>query len=81
MSTLLAGNLLSKPPHPSLVILGASIKFEIAIGLNGWCWVNSSNPASTILVVNTIKGCEGLSQGQAEAFVKRVVSKLWDSNE
>ncbi|GMH38016.1 hypothetical protein BSKO_05900 [Bryopsis sp. KO-2023] len=79
VSTRFAGELLSKPPHPCLVILGGSLKFEIVVGLNGWCWVDSPSPASTILVINTVKGCQDLSHMQAEILAKSVCTKLWHS--
>lgn len=80
VSTRLAIDLLSKPPHPCLVALGASLKFELAIGSNGWCWIDSANPAYTILIINTIKGCEEMQHAEAETYVKKFVAKLWEKH-
>eukprot|EP00898_Chlorokybus_atmophyticus_P005746 jgi/Chlat1/6172/Chrsp41S05715 len=70
----LASELLSKPAAPVLEALEkASIKFEIAIGVNGRVWVKTGSPASTVLVSNAILQSEFLSQAQCQILVKKLL--------
>mmetsp|Transcript_11394 Transcript_11394/g.29218 ORF Transcript_11394/g.29218 Transcript_11394/m.29218 type:complete len:223 (-) Transcript_11394:1552-2220(-) len=57
-TSLLARRLLSRPPCPALQNLGASFKFEIAVGMNGQVWVDSPSPETTILVSTAIMKLE-----------------------
>lgn len=73
-STGLARKLLGSPPAPVLAALGASVKYEIAIGINGRLWVNADNVVTTILVTNAITNSEFLSPAQTEMMVKRLAA-------
>lgn len=73
-STGLARKLLGNPPPPVLTALGAVVKYEIAIGLNGRLWVNAEHVVTTILVTNAIINSEFLTAAQAELMVKRLTA-------
>lgn len=73
-STGLARKLLGSPPAPVLTALGAVVKYEIAIGLNGRLWVNAENVVTTILVTNAIVNSEFLTAAQAQLMVQRLAA-------
>lgn len=58
-----------------LATLGASIKFELAVGQNGRVWVSAPNAALTVLVASALQQAN-LSQTQAELVVKRLLESL-----
>jgi exosome complex component RRP40 len=60
---------------PVLSSLGKSIPFEIAVGCNGFTWVNSKSCHDTILITNAILNSEDLSSAQIEAMVDKL---LWE---
>ena len=42
--------------------IGKRVPFEIAIGMNGRIWINSSSTENTIFVYNAIKNSENLDE-------------------
>lgn len=70
-------NLARELLHPSCTVLAelASCKlaFEVAIGVNGFLWIHSGTPEHTILIQNTIKNSEVLTDEQVRAMVKSLV--------
>ncbi len=73
-STGLARKLLGSPPAAVLAALGAVVKYEIAIGINGRLWINAENVVTTILVTNAITNSEFLTSAQTEVMVKRLAA-------
>lgn len=49
---------LLKPNCEVLQVLGESIAYEIAVGLNGRVWVSSGSPAHTVIVANALANSE-----------------------
>ena len=76
VGTGLARALLAAPPHPALAALGASLQFEVAVGLNGRVWVHSPSPATTIFVANALSRAEGQSREEAAASVKAMLAAV-----
>ena len=59
---------------PILQILGKTVPYEIAVGLNGRVWINSETYANTVLVSNAILKSEGLSQDEMVLLVNDMVN-------
>uniref|UniRef100_A0A1B6DDQ9 Ribosomal RNA-processing protein 40 n=1 Tax=Clastoptera arizonana TaxID=38151 RepID=A0A1B6DDQ9_9HEMI len=62
-------NLVRKILNPKcciLELLGETIKYEIAVGLNGKVWVNAVNVRSTIAISNAILASENLTNNEIE---------------
>lgn len=76
VSSNTVAELLSVPRPPALSVLGESFKFEIVVGENGWCWVDSDSAATTVLVVNTIRNCEEMPPERAEAVMRNAVNAV-----
>lgn len=74
-STGLSRILLSSPTCPVLNVLGKKLSFEIAVGLNGRVWVNSSSQSIVILVTNAIIGSEFLSGVQQKIMVEKLLQR------
>lgn len=75
-STGLARGLLSRPTPPVLEVLGKSLSFEIAVGLNGRVWVNAPKVATTITVSNAIQNSEFLSPAQQQIMATKLLEDL-----
>ncbi|KAG6401670.1 hypothetical protein SASPL_138534 [Salvia splendens] len=75
-STGLSRTLLSSPTCPVLETLGKKIAFEIAVGLNGRVWVNSSTPSIVVLVSNTIIQTASMSPTQQKIRVESLLQKM-----
>lgn len=61
--------LLAKPPGPVLATLGAALKFELAVGMNGRVWVHSGDVPTTVRVVRALSGAAGVPAEQQAAWV------------
>ena len=59
-----------------LRILGNSLPFECAIGLNGRIWINGRSNRETIAIVNAIHRAEYLSNDECTVMVKSLVNSL-----
>jgi len=62
--------------NPNCVVLEALadvIAFEIAIGMNGWVWINSEMAYDIVLVSNAIQKSENVSKNAIPAMVKRLL--------
>ena len=64
-----ARTLLAKPPGPVLAALGAKLKFELAVGLNGRLWVNSSDCRTTIRVCRVLVGAQSVPVPEQQHWV------------
>ena len=51
----------------------SGIPFEIAVGVNGMVWINSSEPEITITILNAIKNSEVMNDEQIRGVVKKMV--------
>lgn len=49
------------------------IAFEVAVGVNGYSWVHSTQPEYTILIQNAIQNSEVLTEPQVRGMIKQLV--------
>lgn len=61
--------LLAKPPGPVLAALGAKLKFELAVGLNGRLWVHSSDCRTTIRVCRVLVDAQSVALAEQQQWV------------
>ena len=66
---------LLSPSATVLRLLGQRIPYELAVGLNGRVWVNSTSNKDSILIANTIQHADGLSDQQTELLVKQMLQR------
>lgn len=64
-----ARSLLATPPGPVLSALGAKVKFELAVGLNGRLWVNSADCRTTIRVCRVLLGAQSIAVAEQQQWV------------
>ena len=55
--------------------IGKYLPFEIAVGLNGRIWINSTNSIHTVVIANAITNSEFLSSDMIITMVKKLVAK------
>lgn len=73
ISTGLARQLL-KPGNVVLEELAfAKMKFEVAIGVNGFLWLNSTLPEFTVVIQNAIQNSQVMTEEQVRAMVKALI--------
>lgn len=69
---------LREPDCVILHVLGASVPFEIVVGVNGVVWIQTQNVVSTIVVANAIRNSEHLDAAnhrkQCELMVRRLMN-------
>ena len=56
--------------------LGDTLKFEIAIGMNGRIWVRASNTKETIGIANAIWAAEHMTNSEITVMVKKLADAL-----
>mmetsp|Transcript_27235 Transcript_27235/g.56270 ORF Transcript_27235/g.56270 Transcript_27235/m.56270 type:complete len:380 (-) Transcript_27235:128-1267(-) len=65
---------------PKSVVLAAldqsGVPFEIAVGVNGMVWVNSSEAGYMIMILNAIKNSEVMTKEQIRGMVKMMVKNV-----
>lgn len=71
-----ARTLLAKPPGPTLAALGAKLKFELAVGLNGRLWVHSSDCQTTIRVCRVLVGAQDVAVAEQQQWVAQQLQQL-----
>eukprot|EP00193_Tetraselmis_chui_P006782 CAMPEP_0177757774 /NCGR_PEP_ID=MMETSP0491_2-20121128/3821_1 /TAXON_ID=63592 /ORGANISM="Tetraselmis chuii, Strain PLY429" /LENGTH=242 /DNA_ID=CAMNT_0019273445 /DNA_START=143 /DNA_END=871 /DNA_ORIENTATION=+ len=76
-NSLLARRLLSRPPCTVLQELGAALKFEIAVGMNGKVWVDSPSFDVTILVSKAVMQSDSISDGDVHLTVKKLLKSYY----
>lgn len=62
--------------HPKaalLTVLGKSIPFEVAIGMNGYVWVHAGNIRYTTIIANAITRSETLNETESSEFAERLL--------
>ena len=52
-----------------LMSLAQHVKFEVAIGFNGWVWVDSETPMHTIVIINAILNSEHVAVDKIPTMV------------
>lgn len=62
--------LLARPPAPVLAAVGAKLQFELAVGMNGRVWLNSSGCATTVKVANIILESQHVPTTDQQQWVK-----------
>lgn len=75
-SALASPRLLSRPPAPILVELGALVRYEVAVGMNGRVWVNASSPRAAAVVMAAIRAAETLSDDEVAAFAAKLAAQM-----
>jgi exosome complex component RRP40 len=61
--------LLARPPAPVLSALGAKLQFELAVGMNGRVWLDSSSCATTVKVANVLQQAQGVAAADVQQWV------------
>ncbi|GAM23353.1 hypothetical protein SAMD00019534_065280 [Acytostelium subglobosum LB1] len=59
----------------TLKVVGKHIAYEIAVGVNGRVWVNSTSNHHTIVVTNTILNSQFIVDDQLEPFILRILQQ------
>ena len=67
---------LLNPTSVLLKNLGDTLKFEIAIGMNGRIWVRASNPKETIGIANAIWAAEHMTNSEITVMVRKLADAL-----
>lgn len=63
------------PTTPILALLGQHFPFELAVGMNGRVWINSTSTKNTIMLANAIQTSEYLSAEECKALVEDLINK------
>lgn len=71
-----ARTLLAKPPGPVLAALGAKLKFELAVGLNGRLWVHSGDCPTTIRVCRVLVEAQDVAVAEQQQWVAQQLQQL-----
>ena len=58
------------PEHFLLPLIGAQIPLEVAVGMNGRVWINSSEAKHIIAVARCIEGVDPDGGGMSETAVR-----------
>ncbi len=74
-SLFLAETLLD-PECPVLLALARSIPFEIAVGSNGFVWINAETPEQISLIMVAIQKSEGRAPQEIHQYVKDCLKRL-----
>ena len=67
---------LLSPESVLLKLLGQTLKFEIAIGINGRIWVRAKEPKETICIANAIWAAEHMNNEEIRALVSRLADAI-----
>mmetsp|Transcript_1623 Transcript_1623/g.2441 ORF Transcript_1623/g.2441 Transcript_1623/m.2441 type:complete len:276 (-) Transcript_1623:356-1183(-) len=65
--------LLLDPKCVVLEALANGIAFEVAVGMNGWVWINSEHAYDIVLIVNAVKKSETLNAKTIPVMVKNLL--------
>jgi len=68
----------TSPPHPLLVALGRTLRYEVVVGLNGRVWVEGDNCKDVVRVMLVLQEGEFVSEGEAKGWVDRRLQELSD---
>ena len=75
----LARNLLDEE-STVLMSLARHVKFEVAIGFNGWVWIDSETPLTTIVIANAILNSEFVAEDKVNTMVENLCSEFLPRN-
>jgi exosome complex component RRP40 len=64
------------PESVLLKKLGQTLKFEIAVGMNGRIWVRTTHPKDTICIANAIWAAEHMTNSEITAMVSKLADAL-----
>ena len=67
---------LLSPDSVLLKKLGKTLKFEIAIGMNGRIWVRTNEAKETICIANAIWAAEHMNNSEISAMVDKLADAL-----
>jgi len=56
-----------------LKVLGQSVKFEVASGMNGRVWIKGGDIKDTVFVARMIQESEKLSEEQLDELIKSII--------
>ena len=59
-----------------LVALAKFVRFEIAVGFNGWVWIDAETPLHAVVVCNAILNSEFLAADQVEKMCTALVREF-----
>ena len=59
-----------------LLALSQRLKFELAVGFNGWVWVNAESPAHLVVITNAILNSEHIPLDQIDAMCSNLCAGL-----
>lgn len=62
-----------------LASLGTNLAFEVAVGINGFVWVNAKTTKNITIISNAIMNSETMDPGQISAMVSRLVEDADDA--
>jgi exosome complex component RRP40 len=62
-----------------LMSLAQHVKFEVAIGFNGWVWIDSESPMTTIVITNAILNSEHVSDDKIPQMVNALCGEFLPS--
>jgi exosome complex component RRP40 len=79
VSTGAARVLLARPPCAALATLGAAASFELAVGVNGRCWVSAPDVGMTILVAQALAQAATLPPAHASSMVAAMLAQHADA--
>ena len=60
--------------------LARHVKFEVAIGFNGWVWIDSETPLTTIVIANAILNSEFVAEDKVNTMVENLCSEFLPRN-
>ena len=61
---------------PLLKLLGNTLPYETAIGMNGRVWIKGRSTVETIAIINAIDKSEFMSNDQIKVMVRQTVDRL-----
>lgn len=67
---------LLNPKNVVLDELAIGLPFEVAVGVNGALWVNSSAAVHTVLICNAVRNSEVLSEEQTRGMVRALLKSV-----
>lgn len=59
-----------------LATLGASLQFEVAVGLNGGVWVSAPTPGVAVLVAHALRESRHVSDAQCKLMVEGLLKRV-----
>ena len=70
---------LLRPDCALLATLGASLAFEVAVGVNGLVYVRAAAPRTAVIICNAIERSERLTEEECAEFARRLATAAADA--